>query len=329
MLPTVLLADPAVRLAGARAPSHRRRLAVDVRQPRPRFRWVRLLVGVVLAAVVVGLVYLHTWPPLATVMSGSMAPTIDAGDMVLLKRLDRPARAGDIVSVSVPDEARSRFGYPPVVIHRIVGITADGNVTTKGDAHARPDPFTVPSATLTTKVVATVPAAGRVVAFLGSTLGLLWLVGGGALLLGMPFVDRHRDAQRRDQDERETLESALAAVTAELSRTREARDREAEESREQLRLVTTTFTQHLEQLPAQIERAIAEAFAAVAPPPPPPPPPPAPAPAPDLFARRFVAASRFVPAPTPDLMAALQPPKSPPSWDAPPSGATLEEMLVA
>ncbi len=74
-----------------------------------------------------GLAYLQTWPPLATVMSGSMAPTIDTGDVVLLKRLERPARVGDIVSIPVPDEARSRFGYPPVVIHRIVAIDADGD----------------------------------------------------------------------------------------------------------------------------------------------------------------------------------------------------------
>ena len=73
-------------------------------------------------------------------MSASMAPTIDTGDMVVLKRLDRPARKGDIVSIRVPDEARRRFGYPPVVIHRVVAITPDGTVTTQGDAlrEARP-----------------------------------------------------------------------------------------------------------------------------------------------------------------------------------------------
>ena len=65
-------------------------------------------------------------------MSGSMAPTIDTGDVVLLKRLDAPARVGDIVSVSVPEEARARFGYPPVVIHRIVAIAPDGAVHDQG-----------------------------------------------------------------------------------------------------------------------------------------------------------------------------------------------------
>jgi hypothetical protein len=269
-----------------------------------------------------------------------MAPTIDIGDVVLVKRLDRPARVGDIVSVPVPDEARTRYGYPPVVIHRIVSIGRDGAVSTKGDAHSEPDPFTVPSTSLTTRVVATVPAAGRVVAFLGSTLGLLWLIGGGALLLGLPLLERYRDAQRRGQDERDGLQSALESMTAELARAREERDdrlveatRDATESKDQLRLVTTAFAQHLEALPAQIERAIADAFAAAVPPPPPPPPisapvrrpspirPAPPAPTPDLFGRRFVAASRFTPPPTPDLLGALTVAKPSVPWDAPPGMA--------
>ncbi|MDA0161888.1 signal peptidase I [Solirubrobacter ginsenosidimutans] len=387
MPPTVLLADPAIRLAGVRTAG--RRAAVVRRRP---VRWGRVLIGALLTAVVLGLAFLHTWPPLATVMSGSMAPTIDTGDVVLLKRLDRPARVGDIVSVSVPDEARTRFGYPPVVIHRIVVIARDGAITTKGDAHRTPDPFSVPSTAVTTRVFATVPAAGRIVAFLGSTLGLLWLAAGGALLLGLPLLDRYRDAQRRDMDERETLQSALEAITdelerareargreaeelartraarereteelartreaadrelatlaaelrrtqeareretealaAELARTREARDLEVAEAKHELRLVTAAFNVRLLQLPAQIERAIAEAFAAAGQVPPPPPPiaPAPPVPTPDPFARRFVAASQFTP--TPDLLGALKPAPPPLPWDAPPSGAAAAKVFA-
>ena len=49
--------------------------------------------------------YLKTWPPLATVMSASMAPTINTGDIVVLKRLDAPAAINQVVMVRVPDEA--------------------------------------------------------------------------------------------------------------------------------------------------------------------------------------------------------------------------------
>jgi len=358
MSPTVLLADPSVRLAGVRP----RRRYVRVARRRTRVRWTRLLLGALLLAAALGLAFLQTWPPLATVMSGSMAPTIDTGDVVVLKRLERPARAGDIVSIPVPEEARARFGYPPVVIHRIVAIDATGAVTTKGDARKEPDPFSVPSTALTTRVVASVPAAGRALAFLGSPLGLLWLVGGAGMLLGLPLLERYRDAQRRVQGERDGLQAALEAVTAELAALRadetgreaDAADREARlaaeaaagpataEAHQQalaeaavaqahLRDVTAAFARHLEELPALIERAIADAFASAAPAPPPPPvPEPVPAlvpaapkqPTPDLFAG-FVPASTAKP--IPDLLGVLQ---LKAAWDSPPPDLAMRRRFA-
>jgi signal peptidase I len=299
MSPTTLLADPSVRLAGVRPKPRVRR---GVARPRPRLRpgWLAAAALIALAFAAVG--YLRTWPPLATVMSASMEPTIKTGDMVVLKRLDGPARVGDVVSISVPNDARARLGYPPVVIHRIVHIDADGAVTTQGDAFDKPDDFRVPRSALTTKVVATVPAAGRALAFLGSPLGPLWLVGGGALLVGMPLLERYRDGQRREHDKSRDLHAALESVTHELVLLREARDHELEAAVQEAAEARDQLAKHLEQLPAVIECAVAAALAAYVPPPPPP-PPPAPA---------FIAASQWKP-PTPDLMGVL-------AWDAPPTG---------
>src|SRR6478735_8462990 len=153
MPPTSLLADPAIRIAGLRAPSVHR--VAPGRSAPVHSRW--LFVATLLMALVGAVGYLGTLQPLATVMSASMAPTIDTGDIVVLKHLRAPAQAGDVVKVTVPDEARTRYGYPPVVIHRVVRIGADGRVTTKGDARKEPDPFTVPRDTLTEKVVTHVP----------------------------------------------------------------------------------------------------------------------------------------------------------------------------
>jgi hypothetical protein len=116
--PTVLLADPAVRFAG-----ERRRIDGRGRARLP-LRGLAIALAVLVTAGALG--YLRTWPPVATVMSGSMAPTIKTGDMVVLKRLDGPARVGDVVAVSVPEQVRARFGYPPVVVHRIVRIARAG-----------------------------------------------------------------------------------------------------------------------------------------------------------------------------------------------------------
>ena len=239
MPPTTLLADPSIRLAGVRFGARRpRERRIGTTRRVSRF-W--LTVAAVLATAFVGMGYLGTWPPLATVMSASMEPTIKTGDIVVLKKLERSPRVGDIVSVSVPPNIRARYGYPPVVIHRIVRIDAHGIVTTKGDAYKKADPFDVPTSALTTRVVATVPAAGRVFAFLGSTLGLLWLAGGALLLIGMPMLEHYRDGQRRGLGERDDMRSLLQSVTEELALLRMERDRELDAAahdaavREQLR----------------------------------------------------------------------------------------------
>src|SRR4051794_9417079 len=120
MSPTVLLADPALRLAGVPAPTHRVERAAPALHPRG-------IVACTLLVVAFGMFgYLRTWPPLATVMSASMAPTINTGDVVVLGRLGRPARVGDVAVIHVPDDARSRYGYPDVVTHRVVAIAPDG-----------------------------------------------------------------------------------------------------------------------------------------------------------------------------------------------------------
>jgi signal peptidase I len=285
MPPTVLLADPVVRLAGARLGVRGRRGARIAANRRVSRGWLAL--AAVLAVAFVGMGYLGTWPPLATVMSASMEPTIKTGDIVVLKKLDRAPRVGDVVAVSVPPSIRTRFGYPPVIIHRIIGIDADGVVTTKGDAFKDPDPFDVPSSALDTTVVATLPAAGRVFAFLGSTLGLLWLAGGALLLIGMPLLDRYRDGQRRGLDERDEVCTVLQAVTEELTVLRAERLEERE------------------QLLQQIERAIATAVAARVPAPPPRVPP-----LPPRGPGGCVPASQWRP-PTPDVMSILRPGRSP------------------
>jgi signal peptidase I len=169
-----------------------------------------------------GLLYLGAWPPMATVMSASMTPTIKTGDVVLLKRLDRAPRVGDIVYVQVPDAARSRYGYPPEVVHRVVKVAPNGQITTKGDARSKPDPFTISRRSVRAHVVATVPAAGRVLAFLTSTLGLVWLAGGVLLLIVLPLFERQRDMREREEETLESLRVELRAISEELALLRSA-----------------------------------------------------------------------------------------------------------
>jgi signal peptidase I len=248
-----------------------------------------------LAIVGAGLGYVRMWPPLATVMSASMAPTINTGDMVVYQRLDRPARVGDVVKVDVPDEARSRFGYPSVVIHRVVKIAPDGMVTTKGDARKAADPFTVPATALDTRVVTHLPAAGQALAYFSSPLGKLWLISGAVMFFGMPLLERYRRGQGSRNDRDRALDEALQAAAS----------------------AQTLLAEHLATLPAQIEQAVANAVASAEPP----------APEPIVIPARPVPPPPPVPPrPTPDLMGIFAPPAKPrarliaaSAWDAPPA----------
>jgi signal peptidase len=161
--------------------------------------------------------YLGSWPPVATVMSGSMAPAINTGDVVVLKHLRGLPHVGDIVAVNVPDAARSRYGYPPIVTHRVVRVTPDGTITTKGDARPTPDPFTVKRGAVKAKVVMHIPAAGHVFAFLASPMGLLWLAGGAVMLFLLPVLERRQEAEH---DALEGLRAELQTISAELARLR-------------------------------------------------------------------------------------------------------------
>jgi signal peptidase I len=199
-------------------------LPVEPQATRPaRLRATPLRAFVVVAALgAAGFVfgYLGSWPPFATVMSDSMSPTIRTGDVVVLKALGGLPRVGDVVKVTVPDAARSRYGYPPVVVHRVVSVSADGTITTKGDARSHPDPFSVKRDAVSARVVTHIPAAGRVIAFLMSPMGLLWIAGGAVMLFVLPALERRHEAERAEQEALDAMRLELHAISEELARLR-------------------------------------------------------------------------------------------------------------
>lgn len=71
------------------------------------------------------------------VSSGSMTPLIRQGDVVVFSRPDvRDVDVGSVVVFARDDGVQ--------VVHRVVGIDADGSLTTRGDANATPDAGSVP-----------------------------------------------------------------------------------------------------------------------------------------------------------------------------------------
>ena len=238
----------------------------------------RVLLLVALACVGAGLGYLRAWPPVATVMSASMSPTIDTGDVVVMRKLQNAPRAGDVIAVSVPEGARTRYGYPAKVIHRVVRVAPDGRVTTKGDARPKPDPFTVSRSAVEAEVVFTLPAAGRVLAFLGSTLGLIWLAAGALFLIVMPLLERQREgaggAVEGVEEMRSELHSDMEAVLAELVRLQAKVDSDAQ-MRAELEARLAELSDALAALPERMQSVVAPAEPPEAAPAPEPEPEPA------------------------------------------------------
>src|ERR1044071_3813509 len=94
-----------------------------------------------------GLLIIHTlfgsFNPFYVVVSGSMIPTINIGDIVIIKNTSFDnLKVGDIIVFRAPD-AKTEDGKPKVIVHRIAEI---GNffqkqvLRTRGDAN----PYSIP-----------------------------------------------------------------------------------------------------------------------------------------------------------------------------------------
>jgi signal peptidase len=102
------------------------------------------------------------------VLSGSMEPTINMGDMVVTTPITSNAiKIGDIVAFNDGKE------FP--ITHRVINIT-EGGFITKGDANEDPDPMVRSSSSVVGKIAFWVPFAGYLVYFSRSIYGLLFLI---------------------------------------------------------------------------------------------------------------------------------------------------------
>jgi signal peptidase I len=155
---------------------------------------------------------------MATVLTGSMEPTIDIGDVVVMKSLGSgDPKIGDVVLVEVPLRFQQKFNYPDRVIHRVQRIEG-GWVTTKGDNLEEPDPFRVRASAIDQRVLTVVPAGGRVLDFFHSPFGLVWIGLGVLLFVVLPAIDAQREQVKL---QRSTLLS-MRRVSAELGALRGA-----------------------------------------------------------------------------------------------------------
>ena len=79
------------------------------------------------------------------VTTGSMSPTLERGDLVLMQRINTEPAVGDIITLE-----REESFLP--ITHRVVAVTEEG-VKTQGDARGRVDPWLVPEEEIMAKAV--------------------------------------------------------------------------------------------------------------------------------------------------------------------------------
>ncbi|MDQ4501256.1 signal peptidase I [Sinomonas sp. ASV322] len=147
----------------------------------------RTAIGLVLAAAAAAFLFLAVGPRFldyqtSTMLTGSMAPLINPGDVVVSVKTPTSAlKVGDIITYQIPVQDQR------VETHRIATVTREAAgstiITTKGDANNGPDPWT---AVITDNTVYT---AAAVVPHLGDAIRVVRSPAvGSALTFGAPSL---------------------------------------------------------------------------------------------------------------------------------------------
>lgn len=135
----------------------------------------------------------------------SMEPTYVTGDLVVLDTGAAP-EIGHIVVFKIPDD---EAGAGLFVVHRVIGIRADGTYITQGDNAPNPDVFLTKRSDILGSPRFSVPHGGQAIALLGSPIGLAAAIGGLCTVLLWP---RKRDEEPEDVVEESTPQSPEPAV---------------------------------------------------------------------------------------------------------------------
>lgn len=100
------------------------------------------LIGVLAFAFILSNQYIY----FGTVLSGSMEPLFTKGDLVLMQKVDKEPKIGDIIMFAM-------MGSKEFITHRITRITPEGGITTKGDKNPAEDSWTLTKINIIGKAV--------------------------------------------------------------------------------------------------------------------------------------------------------------------------------
>lgn len=155
------------------------------------------------------------------VLTDSMYPSIQSGDLILCHREDaEKVQVGDVIAFFNPDGSGKT-----VVTHRVAEITKDENGSlawvTKGDANNTKDPTVVPAKNLVGVYQRRFAKLGDFAMFMQTTEGMLLCVVCPILLLFLCDKIRRRVYENASKKETDALLAELELLRAE-KRTQEA-----------------------------------------------------------------------------------------------------------
>lgn len=171
-----------------------------------------LVLGIAFGGIALTKAILKTNYPFVVVTSGSMVPTIEIGDVLIMKGVD-PAtievgdhanRTGDIILYDTEGLWMNPAPYP--VIHRCVDRywnTTDNQYyfTAWGDHNFAPDAYPIPADRILGIVAAQIPKIGKVKLFLDEQNLVGYIIGGLSILLIVSIV---WDLSHPDEEEEKT-----------------------------------------------------------------------------------------------------------------------------
>jgi signal peptidase I len=136
-------------------------------------KWTLLFLSMFLGGYLLLLAVSGTLTPLHVVSSESMIPTLERGDLIVIRSISsEEVTVGDVIVFNTPSP------YPSPIIHRVKSISNYRNTyyfQTQGDNNPLPDRFLVHSSDVIGKLstYVEIPVLGNFILFLKTTIGIV------------------------------------------------------------------------------------------------------------------------------------------------------------
>ena len=154
-----------------------------------------ILFGITLGSVGALRLGLHTDSPLMVVSSGSMIPTLNVGDIIIVRGVDPSTiTVGTIIIFHSP------YDYATPIVHRVIAVDDEGGAVffeTKGDNNAVADGWKVPAANLIGVYIAKIPYVGLLSLELRGPLGWILIALLVFLIIAMEYDESKKSEAKR------------------------------------------------------------------------------------------------------------------------------------